>query len=99
MTPVKRAGLRGESFWGTGSVDEGRRMNNRVVVDPGIQHGKPIIRGTRVPVARLLSELAGGMTFEDICREYDVTVEDLRAAVQYAEELVEEQTHYPLPAG
>jgi uncharacterized protein (DUF433 family) len=74
-------------------------MNERIIIDPELQHGKPVIRGTRVPVARILGGLAGGMTFDEICREYDVTVEDIRAAIKYAEELVEQETHHPLPMG
>jgi len=74
-------------------------MNERIIIDAELQHGKPVIRGTRVPVARILGGLAGGMTFDDICREYDVSAEDIRAAIQYAEELVERETHYPLPMG
>jgi uncharacterized protein (DUF433 family) len=73
-------------------------MHERVVIDPEIQHGKPVIRGTRVPVARILGGLAGGMSFEDLCREYNLTVADIRAAIQYAEQLVEQETHHPLPA-
>ncbi len=73
-------------------------MNERIIVDPEIQHGKPVIRGTRVPVARLLGGLAGGMTFEQLSREYDVSEEDIRAAISYAEELVEQEAHHPLPA-
>lgn len=73
-------------------------MNTHIVIDTEIQHGKPVIRGTRVPVTRILGGLAGGMTFEEICREYDLTTDDIRAAVQYAEELVEQETHHPLPA-
>lgn len=73
-------------------------MNDRVAIDAEIQHGKPVIRGTRVPVARLLGGLAGGMTMDELGREYDVTIEDIRAAIQYAEELVEQEAHYPLPA-
>ena len=73
-------------------------MNERIVIDPEIQHGKPVIRGTRLPVARILGSLAGGMSFEEICREYDVAAEDIRAAIQYAEELIERETHHPLPA-
>jgi uncharacterized protein (DUF433 family) len=57
-----------------------------------------VIRGTRVPVARILGGLASGMTFDELGREYDVTTEDIRAAIQYAEELVEQETHHPLPA-
>jgi uncharacterized protein (DUF433 family) len=73
-------------------------MNERIAIDLEIQHGKPVIRGTRVPVARILGGLAGGMTFDDTAQEYDVTIEDIRAAIRYAEELVEQETHHPLPA-
>jgi uncharacterized protein (DUF433 family) len=73
-------------------------MNERITIDADVQHGKPVIRGTRVPVARILGGLAGGMTFEEIGREYDVTATDIRAALQYAEELVEQEAHHPLPA-
>ncbi len=72
-------------------------MNDRIVIDPEIQHGKPVIRGTRVPVARIVSGLAGGMTEEEIMREYDVTAEDIRAALAYAAQLVETETFHPLP--
>ena len=73
-------------------------MDERIVIDPQIQHGKPVIRGTRVLVERILGGLAGGMSFEEICREYDVTTADIRAAIQYAQQLVEQETHHPLPA-
>jgi uncharacterized protein (DUF433 family) len=74
-------------------------MNERIIIDPELQHGKPVIRGTRVPVTRILGGLAGGMTFDEICCEYDVSAEDIRAAIAYAEELVEQETHHPLPMG
>lgn len=73
-------------------------MNDRIVIDSEIQHGKPVVRGTRVPVARILGGMAGGMTFEEICREYDLSPADIRAAFQYAEDLVDRETHHPLPA-
>ena len=73
-------------------------MNEKIIIDPEVQHGKPVIRGTRVPVARILGGLADGMTFAEIGREYDVTAVDIRAAIQYAEELVEQEAHHPLPA-
>lgn len=73
-------------------------MDERIVIDPEIQHGKPVIRGTRVPVERILGGLAGGLSFEELCREYDVTTADIRAAIQYAQQLVEQETHHPLPA-
>ena len=72
-------------------------MNNRIVIDPEIQHGKPVIRGTRVPVVRIIDALAGGMTNAEIMREYEVTEEDIRAALAYAGELVEREEYHPLP--
>jgi uncharacterized protein (DUF433 family) len=59
-------------------------MNERIIIDPEVQHGKPVIRGTRVPVTRIIGGLAGGMTKEEIMREYAVTEEDIWAAFIYA---------------
>jgi len=72
-------------------------MRDRIVIDPRIQHGKPVIRGTRVPVVRIVGGLAGGMTVEDVCREYEVTEADIRAALRYAAELVDAEEVHPLP--
>jgi uncharacterized protein (DUF433 family) len=69
-----------------------------IVIDPRIQHGRPVIRGTRVPIVRLLGGLAGGMSVDEVCREYDVSPEDVRAALAYASQLVEEEDHHSLPA-
>ena len=72
-------------------------MNERIAIDPEIQHGKPVIRGTRVPVAIVVGSLAGGMSFEEVQREYDISLEDIRAALKFAGELVEQETHHLLP--
>ena len=72
-------------------------MNDRIVIDPEIQHGKPVIRGTRVPITRIIGGLAGGMTNEEIIREYDVTEQDIRAALSYATELINAEEFYALP--
>ena len=45
-------------------------MNERIIIDPSIRHGKPAIRGTRVPVHRIIGSLAGGATPEEVCEEY-----------------------------
>jgi len=72
-------------------------MNERIIIDPGVQHGKPVIRGTRVPITRLIGGLAGGMTIEELTREYQVTVEDIWAALTYANELIETEEFRPVP--
>ena len=72
-------------------------MNDRIIIDSHIQHGKPVIKGTRIPVTRIIGELAGGMTKEEIMLEYEVTEEDIRAALTYASELIENEEFHPLP--
>ncbi|MBI4674238.1 MAG: DUF433 domain-containing protein [Chloroflexi bacterium] len=72
-------------------------MEDRISIDPKIQHGKPVIRGTRVPVARVVGGLAGGMSYEEIMREYEISREDILAALQFAANLIENQIFHPLP--
>jgi uncharacterized protein (DUF433 family) len=72
-------------------------MNDRISIDPAIRHGKPVIRGTRVPVHRIIGSLAAGWASDEVCKEYDITDTDLRAALAYAEELIEAEETHPLP--
>ena len=74
-------------------------MNERIVIDPAIAHGRPVIRGTRVPVSIVVGSLAGGMTFEEIEREYDLTAADIRAALKFASELVDQESFFSLSTG
>jgi uncharacterized protein (DUF433 family) len=60
----------------------------RIVVDPKIMHGKPVIKGTRVPVEVILGSLISGMSYEEIEREYNVKREDIIAAIEYAARFV-----------
>ncbi len=55
----------------------------RIVIDPKIMHGKPVIKGTRVPVEVILGGLIGGMTYEEIEKEYNVKKEDILAATRH----------------
>ena len=72
-------------------------MDERIVIDPEIHHGKPVIKGTRVPITRIIGGLAGGMSVDEIMREYDVREEDVRAALAYAGKLIEAEEFHPLP--
>lgn len=69
-------------------------MTDRIVIDPAICHGKPVIRGTRTPVAIVVGSLAGGMSFDEVEREYDLTAEDIRAALAYAAGRVNRGQHH-----
>jgi len=72
-------------------------MHDHIVIDPAIQHGKPVLRGTRVPVVRILGGLAGGMTPTEVCQEYGISEDDLRAVLAYAVTLIEADQFHPLP--
>ena len=61
-----------------------RQIAPRITVDPKVSFGKPVIEGTRVPVELVIGKLGGGMTMEEVAGEYDLTLDDLRAALQYA---------------
>jgi uncharacterized protein (DUF433 family) len=71
---------------------------DRITIDPKICHGKPVIRGTRMPVTLVVGSLAGGMTFEEVQREYDLTAEDIRAALKFVSDLADGQSFHPLAA-
>jgi uncharacterized protein (DUF433 family) len=59
-----------------------------ITIDSKIHHGIPIITGTRVPVSIIIGSLAGGMNKEEVMREYELTKEDVKAALTYAADLV-----------
>ena len=56
----------------------------RITVDENVRFGKPVIKGTRVPVELLVAKLAGGMSVEDVAEEYGVERDDVLAALAYA---------------
>ncbi|MGD1841042.1 MAG: DUF433 domain-containing protein [Thermonemataceae bacterium] len=62
----------------------------RIVIDPTICHGKPVIRGLRYPVQNILELLASGMSHEEILEDYeDLEKEDLLAALLFAAKMTE----------
>jgi len=65
--------------------------SDRITEDPTVQGGRPVIKGTRVAVQIILGSLAGGMTVEEVCEQYRVTDQQVRAALQYAAEAVAER--------
>jgi len=71
--------------------------HDRISIDANVCHGKPVIRGTRVPVAIVVGSLAGGMSFEEIESEYALTRQDIQAALAFAGDLVNEESFHPLP--
>ncbi|MGD1001490.1 MAG: DUF433 domain-containing protein [Candidatus Brocadiia bacterium] len=71
----------------------------RIVVDPDILVGKPIIKGTRISVEFVVDLLARGWTTEEVLKEYDhLKPEDIRACLAYASEILKSERVYLLPA-
>ena len=67
-------------------------MNQRVPIDSQICRGKPVVCGTRVLRSTILGALAGGDSVERIKDDYNVTQEDISAALEFARDASEYQT-------
>ena len=64
-------------------------IHNRIEVNPRVMLGKPVIRGTRVPVELILRKLSEGASEADLLDAYPhLTGEDIHAAVAYAADVV-----------
>lgn len=55
-----------------------------ISVDPGIRFGKPCLAGTRIDVATIIDALGAGESYESVERDYEVTREQILAALRYA---------------
>jgi len=65
-------------------------MEERIEIDPRRCGGRPVIRGTRIPVAVILDQLAVGESWDTVLRNYpELSRDDIAAALQYAKASVE----------
>jgi len=68
-------------------------MTERIEINPEVMHGKPVIRGTRVPVELLLRKLAEGATIPDLLEAYPrLSAADILAALDYAADTIAHET-------
>lgn len=75
-----------------------QKYRNRIVANPRVMVGKPVIRGTRITVELILRQLAQGITVEKLLINYPhLKREDIYAAIEYATEVMEEETTYSMP--
>lgn len=71
---------------------------DRIIINPEILAGKPVIKGTRIAVEFILDLLANGWTHETILENYpQLKKEDLIAALRYAAETLKAEKVYPVP--
>jgi len=70
----------------------------RIVLDPSVLAGKPIIRGTRISVDFILELLASGWTESAVLHEYPgLGRDDILACIRYAQEIVRDERVYATP--
>ncbi len=64
----------------------------RIVVNPKVMGGKPIVAGTRITVEQVLKLLAQGLTAKDILKDYPhLTKEDIKVVIEYAGKIMENE--------
>lgn len=69
---------------------------DRITADPTVLVGKPVVRGTRLAVEFVLGLVASGWSFDQVLANYPgLTVEDIRACVAYAKDVLAEERVFP----
>ncbi len=68
-----------------------REIAPGITVDQRVRFGRPVIRGTRVPVDLLVGKVAGGMPIDEVAEEYELKREDVLAAVGYAAQAIAQE--------
>ena len=73
------------------------QWEDRIAASPDVLVGKPVVKGTRLSVELIVDLLAGGSTQEQILDNYpSLMVEDIRACLAYASELLQTERVFPL---
>ena len=73
------------------------QLRKRIVMNPAVMAGKPVIRGTRIPVDLIVRMFAQGNTREIILKEYPtLRSEDIQAALTYAAQVISDEDIFPL---
>ena len=72
--------------------------SEHIIVNPEIEGGIPVVKGTRIPVETVLKRLANDLNTKTLVADYPrLTEEDIKACLSYAQDILEEI--YPLPQG
>ncbi len=68
----------------------GTEFQDRIEVNPKVMGGKPVVKGTRIPVYIILQMLGDGASFDDVVAEYPrITEEDIKSVLEYAQHKID----------
>jgi len=71
-----------------------KEIYQRISSNPDIMHGKPCIKGTRIPVYLIVSLIAEGISIKNVIKDYpSLTADDIKAAIYYAAKLCEYEAY------
>ncbi len=71
----------------------------QIEINPHIKGGKPVVKGTRVPVEVVVGALAGGASPEEVSEAYVVSLEQIRACLAFTAEILTEDRFLAIPGG
>jgi uncharacterized protein (DUF433 family) len=73
-------------------ADNQQNYIDRITTNPRVMVGKPVVKGTRIPVEKVVAHLANNPDMADLFDAYpELTLEDVKACLQYAHRAVEEK--------
>jgi len=78
-------------------MDKDWNWKQHINIDNGVMGGKPVIKGTRVPLEVIVGALAGGDSVSDVCKGWNISEEDVRAALAYAAHVLRIENVVALP--
>jgi uncharacterized protein (DUF433 family) len=79
-------------------LEDTQTYKDRITTNPQVMLGKPVVKGTRIPVERVVAHLAHNPDLDDLFAAYpELTVEDVKACLAYAHRAVEEKRTSTLP--
>ncbi len=68
------------------------KILDKIIVDPEIMGGKPVIKGTRIPIYIIIQMVKDGLSFDEIIIEYPrLQIDDIRASLDYALHLISDE--------
>jgi uncharacterized protein (DUF433 family) len=77
-----------------------QELLERITINPDVMVGKPTIRGLRITVEQILKALAGGVTTQELLKDYpELEPEDIQAVLLHAAELVSEEQVFKVGTG